>query len=235
MFYAKEKWNTQGLPYMPLSTPFNPTASLIQAANRPKLFVPKPIRPMPTAGAVNERLSKLGFSSASVLSKLWQLSQAQEDSMTNSNIDTANSFEFGRCQRRVSEVSFQSHGEESAFKPMTEELPMNKKPSAPLSTKIGSLDITSNVEDQKSVAKEPLKRWNRTDDKHLWKIIRSIASDQNEPLEEVLECIISNDQSPYWKLILPTLRNQGKIYRIRIPISFRIVPPDFVGPVLTPV
>uniref|UniRef100_A0A7S3NZU2 Uncharacterized protein n=1 Tax=Euplotes crassus TaxID=5936 RepID=A0A7S3NZU2_EUPCR len=56
--------------------------------------------------------------------------------------------------------------------------------------------------------KEPLKRWNRTDDKHLWKIIRTVAESQNESLEEVLELIITNDQSPYWKMILPTLRNQ---------------------------
>mmetsp|Transcript_12603 Transcript_12603/g.14181 ORF Transcript_12603/g.14181 Transcript_12603/m.14181 type:complete len:193 (-) Transcript_12603:101-679(-) len=56
--------------------------------------------------------------------------------------------------------------------------------------------------------KEPLKRWNRTDDKHLWKIIRTVSLDMNIDLENVVKEIASNDQSSHWAKILPVLKSQ---------------------------
>jgi hypothetical protein len=58
--------------------------------------------------------------------------------------------------------------------------------------------------------KEPVRRWNREDDRHLWRIIREIAEDEGEEFENVVGCIISSDYSPYWDKIVPILKSQGE-------------------------
>lgn len=57
---------------------------------------------------------------------------------------------------------------------------------------------------------QTIKRWNRTDDKYLWKIVRDVAKDFNLELEEVVDCLTSSENSPFWGKILPTLKEQSK-------------------------
>lgn len=59
-------------------------------------------------------------------------------------------------------------------------------------------------------SKEPLKRWNRTDDKNLFRIIREISREDHVSLDEVIESITTNEGSAYWSRIMLRLKNQGK-------------------------
>ena len=56
-----------------------------------------------------------------------------------------------------------------------------------------------------------MKRWNRTDDKFLWKTIRIVAQESGVELEEVVDCLVSSENSPYWSRILPELRKQSRL------------------------
>lgn len=68
----------------------------------------------------------------------------------------------------------------------------------------------SESKDEAEEQKEPVRRWNREDDRNLWRIIREIADDEGEDFENVIGCIISSDYSPYWDKIIPILKSQGE-------------------------
>lgn len=55
-----------------------------------------------------------------------------------------------------------------------------------------------------------VKRWNRTDDKNLFQIIRNVSTESKEDLDAVIRSISTNEHSYYWKLIMPVLKNKGK-------------------------
>jgi hypothetical protein len=68
----------------------------------------------------------------------------------------------------------------------------------------------SENKDEREEQKEPVRRWNREDDRNLWRIIREIAEDEEEDFENVIGCILSSDYSPYWDKIVPILKSQGE-------------------------
>jgi len=46
---------------------------------------------------------------------------------------------------------------------------------------------------------EPLKRWNRTDDKKLFHVIRKISKFENITLDDLVNDLLTDESSPYWK------------------------------------
>jgi len=53
-----------------------------------------------------------------------------------------------------------------------------------------------------------VKRWNRTDDKNLFQIIRNVSTESKEDLDVVIKSISTNEHSYYWKLIMPVLKSK---------------------------
>lgn len=85
------------------------------------------------------------------------------------------------------------------------------------------IDQQMDISCKSSEGKEPLKRWNRTDDKKLFQIIRDVSKSSEVTLDDVIDCVTNNESSPYWAKIFPLLRSQGKYqYKTKFPFHRKL-------------
>jgi hypothetical protein len=163
-----------------------------------KLIVPVAVKPVALEDWTPDAFAKMVHSADFLTSRLTKMSEVinlfkkSERTKAPSECDT-----YTETEAKDTAESIYMMCVGSAFTPHTSLQVMKESTKSESKKDLGEI-------------KEPVRRWNREDDRHLWRIIREISEDEGEEFENVVGCIISSDYSPYWDKIVPILKSQGE-------------------------